>query len=263
MSDIVSAEMVSVVLNDDARFLHPQVDPYWSADVIKGYEPEITWVLGRATEWPYAMLDAGANYGYWSILASSAPFGRHSAIAIEPSRVNFECLVRNASANGGRFQTLRRACFDESGKQVILYGKKHYGLSLRKDWHANDADQFEEVETITLDDVADRYVPNRKFPAFVKLDVEGSEVPAMQGARRLIDEGALIVYEDHGKEPTHPASHFVLALDSIDLWHVGSDKRPTRITAIEQVAAIKTDPIVGYNFFAYRRSSPWSSVFED
>ncbi len=78
-----------------------------------------------------------------------------------------------------------------------------------------------------------------------------------------IEEGALIGYEDHGKEPTHPVSRFVLALDGMDIWSVGPDQRATRITAIEQVAAIKVVPERGYNFFVYQRSSPWSSVFED
>ena len=55
----------------------------------------------------------------------------------------------------------------------------------------------------------------------------------------------------------------MLALDGMDIWSVGPDQRATRITAIEQVAAIKLVPERGYNFFVYQRSSPWSSVFED
>jgi FkbM family methyltransferase len=265
VTETVPSDMVSVMLNSDARFLIPKVEPYWSAaEVTNGtYEPEIDSVLRRATGRPYAMLDAGANYGFWSILASSAPYGRHPTVAIEPSLTNFERLVANAGANGNRFHTLRRAVLDESGKRVTLYGKIHSGLSLRKDWHPDEIDQFEEVETITLDEIAERFIPNRSYPAFIKLDIEGSEVEGLKGARRLIDEGALVVYEDHGKEATHPVSRFVLSLDDVVVWRIGSDKRAVRITAIEQVAAIKTDPILGYNFFAHRRSSPWWSAFED
>jgi FkbM family methyltransferase len=257
--------MVSVIMNEDARFLYPKGDPYWSSEIANStYEPEINWVLLRAAERPYSMIDAGANYGFWSILASSAPYGRHPTVAIEPSRTNFKFLLRNAIANGNRFQTLRRAVLDESGRRVTLYGKRPGGLSLRKDWHPDDIDSFEEnIETITLDAVAERYLPNRRYPALIKLDVEGSEIAGIKGARRLVDEGALTVYEDHGKESTHPVSRFVLSLDGIDIWSVGSDRRATRITAIEQVAAIKTNPRTGYNFFAYRRSSPWSSLFEE
>jgi FkbM family methyltransferase len=221
-------------------------------------------MLLRAAERPYAMIDAGANYGFWSIVASSAPYGLHFTVAIEPSQTNFECLLRNADANGNRFQTLRRAVLDESGRRVTLYGKRPGGLSLRKDWHPDEINSFEDnIETIALDTVADLYLPNRRYPALIKLDVEGSEIGGIKGAHRLIDEGALTIYEDHGKESLHPVSHFVLSLDGIDIWSVGSGQRVTRITTIEQVAAIKTDPRAGYNFFACRRSSPWSSLFEE
>jgi FkbM family methyltransferase len=265
VTDIASDISVSVLLNADACFLYPQGDPYWSIALSNGsYEPEIGWMLLRAADRPYAMIDAGANYGFWSILASSEPYGRHATVAIEPSRTNFKCLLRNADANGRRFQTLRRAVFDQSGQRVTLYGKKPGGLSLRKDWHPDDIDSFEDnIETVTLDAVADEYFPNRGYPPIIKLDIEGSEIEGMKGARRLIDEGALTIFEDHGKEPTHPVSRYVLSLEGIEIWSVGSDQRPTRITGIEQVAAIKTSATTGYNFFAYRRSSPWSSLFDE
>lgn len=263
MSAVEAPEMQHVRLNEDAWFLIPSGDPYWPTDVrMQQYEPEIACVLERAADRPYAMLDGGANYGLWSILASSEPYGRHPAVAIEPSRVNFACLLQNAKANGGRFHTLCRALSDVSRQRATLYGKKHYGLSLRPDWHPADVDCSEDVETITLDEIADRFFPERQYPPFIKLDVEGSETAAIKGASRLVDEGALILYEDHGKETAHTVSRFMLSLPDIAVWRMSSDMRVARISAIEEVAAIKTEPNLGYNFFAYRQPSPWSSLFE-
>ena len=265
MSPEAADGIVNVTLNEDANFLYPKADPYWSIALAAGpYEPEINWLLLRASERPYQMIDAGANYGFWSIVASSAPYGRHSAVAVEPSRVNFTWLLRNASANGNRFQTLRRAVFDQSGMQVTLYGKRPGGLSLRKDWHPDESDTFEDnIETVTLDAIADCYFPNRKYPAIIKLDVEGSEIEGIKGAHRLINDGSLMIYEDHGKESMHPLSHFVLSLDGIDIWNVDPNQRVTRITTIAQVAAIKTSPRTGYNFFFCKRPSPWSTLFQE
>ncbi len=103
--------------------------------------------------------------------------------------------------------------------------------------------------------------PSGSYPLLLKIDVEGSEIEAIRGARRMADEGALIIFEDHGKDPEHRVSQFVLALDGVEVWSLGPERRPTSITTVEQVAAVKTDPRNGYNFFAYRRSSPWSSIF--
>lgn len=267
MNETVDSETVSVWLNEDARFTFPRGDTFWTRKVASGHEPEIDHFLRRAAERPYVLLDAGANFGYWSILASSGPYGRHAAVAVEASHNNFARLAANAAANGGRFQTLHRALLDVSGKHVNLYGKKHFGLSLRQDWHPEDAGNFEDVETITLDEAANRYFPNRDYPIVIKLDVEGVEVDAIKGGRGLLDEGAVIIYEDHGKDRTHQVSRFVMALNDIAVWYFFLDdqaqgSRAVRITTLDQVEAIKKNPKLGYNFFAYRQPSPWSSLFE-
>jgi FkbM family methyltransferase len=257
-------ELTTAMPSEDARFLYPRNDSYWGPGVTERhglYEPEIDWLLLRSIERPYALIDCGANMGYWSIVASSALYGRHPVVAIEASRYNFEILAMNARANNERFVVLHRAILDESGKRVRLFGKKHQGMSLLKDWHPADSDTFEEVETVTVDEVAKLYLPNRQHSPLIKLDVEGTEIEAMKGARQVIDEGALIVFEDHGKQLTHPISRFVLAQSELEIRWLSPEQRLTRIIEIEQVAAIKQDPKAGYNFFAYQRRSPWSSLF--
>jgi FkbM family methyltransferase len=257
--------VLSADLNEDARFLFPASDEYWVPGVTVGqrlYEPEIDWFLQRAAVRPYVLFDCGANMGYWSVIASSAPYGSHPAIAIEAGGANFEMLSMNARANRLRFAILHRAIAGESGKLVPLYGKRHYGMSLRTDWRPADNDTVEEVESITLDDVARTFAPQNRHPALIKLDVEGSEIEALKGARGLIDLGALFIYEDHGKEPAHPVSRFVLAQDDIEVWWLAPEQQPARIKSIEQVAAIKQDARMGYNFFGCGRASPWAALFE-
>lgn len=251
-----------VVLNDDAVFHFPLGDWYWTrykAGAV--YEVEIDRVLRRAADRPYAFVDAGANFGYWSVLVSSSPYGAHPVVAVEASRQNYEQLAHNARANGDRFRPLHRAVLDRSGEQVSLHGEKHYGRSLHRSWHPEDAPTVESVVTITLDEVAETYLPQPlAHPPVLKLDVEGVEVEAISGAAALIDQGALVIYEDHGKEPSHRTSGFVLSLPDMAVWR-DTDAGPARITTLDQVAGVKQDPTKGYNFLAHRLDSPWSTLF--
>ncbi len=258
--------LFSADLGPDSRFIFPLGDRYWSRPMLFAnapYEPEIDWLLRLAANLPYAMLDCGANMGYWAILASSAAYGGHPVVAIEASRSNFELLLNNARANGQRFRVVHRAITDTSGKTVRLIGKPHFGRSLRSDWDRTPSGVVEEVETITLDEVVDRYLPDRDRPLLIKLDVEGVEIEAMKGGRRLIEEGALVIYEDHGKETTHPATRYVMSLGDMEIWNLAAGERLTRITSLDQLAAIKTNPIHGYNFFTCWRGSSWAKLFSD
>jgi hypothetical protein len=60
----------------------------------------------------------------------------------------------------------------------------------------------------------------------------------------------------------HPTSRFVLSQQGVQVWHVMPDQPPSRISTVEQVAAIKQDVRMGYNFFAHKHDSAWSSVFD-
>jgi len=254
-----------IELNSDSRFIFPLADVYWTNALVRRpseFEPDIKWFLGRAKDVPYVMLDCGANMGYWSILASSAAYGSHPVVAIEASRGTVELLKNNAKANAGRFQVVHRAAASMSGKTVQLWGSRHAGRSLRSDWSSNADSTVEDVETISLDDAVAQYFPGGR-PVLIKLDVEGVETEAMQGSRRIIGEGALVVYEDHSKDTTHSATRYVLGLGEMKIWSLDPDEHLISIKRADQLTAIKTNPITGYNFFAYRQGSPWARLFPE
>ena len=73
------------------------------------YENELELLFQDSADVDYTLLDCGANYGYWSVLVSSKPFGSHKAIAIEPSGQNFPKLANNAKINGNRFEAMKCA----------------------------------------------------------------------------------------------------------------------------------------------------------
>jgi FkbM family methyltransferase len=252
--------LICAQLNADSRFSFPADDHYWASFIKTSYEPELEWLLMRAADLPYAMLDCGANFGYWSILASSGAYGRHPVVAIEASRANFELLVHNCRDNDSRYQCIHAAIAENPGGTARLFGTHHYGRSLRVDWHPNSEAHFEDVDVLTLDQLAEQFLPDCSHPPLIKLDVEGVEIQAMRGGSGLLDRGALVFYEDHGKEPTHPVTDYVLSRGDMEIWYRHDERGLTRILRLDQVSAIKVDPRSGYNFFAVRPGSPWSVV---
>jgi hypothetical protein len=94
-----------VHLNEDSRFAFDLRDPYWARLLASGftYEPEIEDVLRAFADLPYTFVDAGANLGYWSVLATSLELGAHRSIAIEAASGTFERLLGNRALNGDRF----------------------------------------------------------------------------------------------------------------------------------------------------------------
>ena len=115
---VLSERDITVRLNDDAQFAFPYGDGYWTLLLDRNYryEADIELFFKGIAEADYTLIDGGANYGYWSVLTTSKPFGAHRAIAIEPSSRNFAKACHNARINGNRFKPMRarsargRAC---------------------------------------------------------------------------------------------------------------------------------------------------------
>ena len=69
---------IAVKLNPDAVFEFPYGDGYWSKLLNRSYhyEDELELLFLGTADVDYTFIDGGANYGYWSVLVSSAQIGR-------------------------------------------------------------------------------------------------------------------------------------------------------------------------------------------
>lgn len=140
--------------------------------------------LQRLTE-PGAVVDVGAHIGNHSIFY--AAIGRRPVVAIEPHPENHARLLRNVALNGlqDRIQCLPQAAGAAHGKgRMILHDIHNSGKAvLATEGSARD------VDIIPLDDVA---FPQP--PALIKIDVEGMEYDVLQGASRILQEYAPLLY---------------------------------------------------------------------
>ncbi|MBR1225588.1 MULTISPECIES: FkbM family methyltransferase [unclassified Bradyrhizobium] len=237
---------IDVRLNADATFAFPYGDGYWSKLLNRSfaYENELELLFRESVDVDYTLLDCGANYGYWSVLVSSKPFGSHKAIAIEPSGQNFPKLANNARLNGNRFEAMRCAIGAARGT-ARLSGTKHEAFSI-----AGDQTAGEEVPVIALDNLIDdgKVTAGGKF--LIKLDVEGVEIEAMKGGKRLLEADSVILCEEHGNDPQHTVSRYIL--DQTPLKLIVYDPRSNRLETVTDLSIldrIKVSTHVGYNVF--------------
>src|SRR3954469_15947144 len=174
ITSLIEQREIVVLLNDDARFAFPFGDGYWSLLLDRGfvYEGEIERFLRSIADVDYGFVDGGANFGYWSVLASSRPFGGHPVISIEASSANAARLTRNSELNNGRLKILHRAVGATTGNKVWLSGAKHEAFRVGEaNGHAADAG--EHVEMMALDSLLDQGLVAPGQRLVIKLDVEG------------------------------------------------------------------------------------------
>jgi FkbM family methyltransferase len=237
---------IQVRLNPDAVFEFPYGDGYWSKLLNRtfSYEDELELLFRDSADIDYTLLDCGANYGYWSVLVSSKPFGSHKAIAIEPSGQNFPKLANNANINGNRFEAMKCA-IGAARATARLSGTKHEAFSI-----AGDQSDGEEVPVLALDNLLDdgKVAANGKF--LIKLDVEGVEIDAMKGGARLLQGDSVILCEEHGNDPQHTVSRYILEQTPLTL--IVFDPRSNRLETVTELSIldrIKVSSHVGYNVF--------------
>ena len=238
---------IDIKLNADATFAFPYGDGYWSKLLNRSfsYENELELLFQHSADVDYTLLDCGANYGYWSVLVSSAPYGSHKAIAIEPSSQNFAKLKNNAEINGNRFEAMKCAIGAARGT-ARLSGTKHEAFSIA----GGAGDGGEEVPVIALDNLIDDGKISAGGKFLIKLDVEGVEIEAIKGGTRLLLGDSVILCEEHGNDPHHTVSRYILEQTPLKL--IVYDPRSNlleTVTVLSILDRIKVSTHVGYNVF--------------
>lgn len=162
---------------------------------------------------PGIVIDVGANFGCWSLpLAKHAP----RVLAFEPQRCVLQCLRQTLQANAHLPITLFDCALgaeagytqfpDISLKDTTNFGGVSAGIP-----HSEHPEApFYQVPVHVLDDV----VPPDQRVAFMKIDVEGSEMKVLQGAQRLIwrDKPVMVVEADHPLTDTTALGNFIQAM---------------------------------------------------
>jgi FkbM family methyltransferase len=171
-------------LTHAGKIVFPAFDAYWSRHLWARvpYERDVEQIFRKIGQ-GRALIDCGANIGYWSIRASE--FGFTHVIAVEANSRLIPLLRENFRINGIDGEVHQSAIHCRSGEEMLLemgagHAQGHIGASGTP------------VMSVTITDLAAQVPAGNGIVA--KLDVEGCEIPAIDGAAGV--ESIIFVYED-------------------------------------------------------------------
>jgi FkbM family methyltransferase len=177
---------------------------YW----LGTYEPELSAAVKELVQPGWVVYDVGANTGYVTLALQRAAGGTGRVFAFEALPENVERLHQNVSLNGleQKVSVVPAAVIDRSRTVHFLTGPsnatgKAEGSAGRQEFTYGETI---EVAGISLDEFV--YQQGNLAPKAVKIDIEGGEVLALPGMRRVLAEARpLVLLEVHGPESARAA----------------------------------------------------------
>jgi FkbM family methyltransferase len=171
----------------DGSTLKVQLDvPYEQMVWLQDEEWDELRYLQRKLQPGDVFIDVGANLGLWTLVAANSvgPSGR--VFSFEPNPTTFERLSENIRLNGRASSVEAFPKAVSAGEHVVSFlCQRHHNLSAISS--AGEGPDTKKVPTLALDCLlTNEWVASRL--AGVKLDTEGHELEALEGARGLIEK---------------------------------------------------------------------------
>jgi FkbM family methyltransferase len=162
----------------------------------EAWEEATTEVFKQVIKPGDVIVDVGAHWGYFSLLAATLCTETGRVYAFEPHPKNFAMLARNIAANHlTNVVTVQSAVSncDASAQMLEARGSMGHSVSnLPQEWRVLDGatPRSISVRTVKLDNF---FANNPLRPRLVKMDIEGAEPLALAGMRCLIEHNPSLV----------------------------------------------------------------------
>jgi len=149
------------------------------------------------------VFDCGAHHGYTAVFFSKWVGDKGKVVAFEALPRNCDILAKNVELNGLTNVILERKAVGATRGQIRIDSVSDSTVIF--------SNQGIEVEMTCLDDYA------HLNPAFVKLDVEGFEYQALQGAQRILSQRPKLAVELHTNKLSKYGTSVEKVLNTIGL----------------------------------------------
>ena len=159
------------------------------------YEKETTLLFLKMLRRGMTVVDLGAHVGYYTIIAAKLIGEEGRVYAFEPEANNFNSLSRNVEINNlTNVILIQKAVSDKNGKERFYIDAFDSGRCsfLIPQFQRIKSSVY--VPTVTLDEF---FFQKGIQIDLLKMDIEGAEVKALRGAKRLLTERRIrtIIFE--------------------------------------------------------------------
>lgn len=221
------ADQRATVRVGDHWITFPAFDHFWSRYLWgqAAYERDVEQIFSKLGP-GRVLIDCGANIGYWSVRAPDFGFERVIAVEANPDLMSF--LRDNLRLNETEGTAVNAAIYSVSGEQLLLGGTDAHA-------QAGIASTGVPVTSITIADLAADIPADR--PIVAKLDVEGAEIAALQGAEGR--DNIVFIYEDFVRNGMK-VTDYVLG-QAMSVFGVAPSGLHRRIGSVEEAIAFNAE----------------------
>jgi FkbM family methyltransferase len=162
------------------RYCFPLYNILYSRFKLKNDAAEIA-LIRKLVKPGDAILDIGANIGFYAKLLSEFTGEKGLVYCFEPDRTNFRRLEKNTAGltNVRRFNA---AVSDHDGK-ISVYRSKLLNVDHRT-YPVEGYDSIEETDAVAIDSLIGKGV--LRPPVLIKIDIQGYEMAAFRGMIRVL-----------------------------------------------------------------------------
>lgn len=169
------------------------------------YEFEKQQLFEKTIQDGKVIYDLGANVGFYTLLSSVIVGSKGKVIAFEPLPRNLEYLRQHMIINRVDNVTIKDAAVSDTTGLITFDIGPHSSMGKIAE------NGTLKVKTVVLDTLVDKgEIPP---PDYMKIDIEGAEFLALQGARRMLEKyHPTIFLATHGKEVHQKCLEFLTSL---------------------------------------------------
>jgi len=258
-------------VNGLKMFLDPAEEASHAGAFLWGeYEPATTAVFMAMVTDGDVVVDVGAHWGYFTLLAATLCGERGRVFAFEPHPRNFDLLTKNIRVNRlTNVVAIQKAVANHTGTTKLFQARSTAGHSLCSippEWRlaGGPAKEAMVVDTVALDDFC---AQSCVVPRLIKMDIEGAEPLALAGMRRLIERNPLLVLITEFNSSyldAKAAAAFLgqLTACGFDVGSIDDDRRQLAVGPKAAMLKRLLEKETTYNLLATRDRSLFECLFQ-